>query len=99
MSRRSIAKCNRDAQKAFSITLNTVLYPNKTQRKLIDATLKIYINTINFVVDDIKDLSELPKMSSATIAAELPSCLRGQIVQDVRSIYKKTKKYHTTWLY
>jgi hypothetical protein len=55
VSRRSIAKCNRDAQKAFSITLNAVLYPNKTQQKLIDATLKIYMDTINFVIDDIKD--------------------------------------------
>ena len=97
MSRRSITKCNRDAQKAFSITLNIVLHPNKTQRTLIDSTLKTYIDTINLVVDSIKDLNELPKMSSATIAAELPSCLRGQIVQDVRSIYKKTKKHNTTW--
>ena len=97
MKKKSLAQCNKDANKDFSLTIVTKIFPSAEQALLIDDTLNKYIVITNQLINEVKDLEALPKMSSATVSGDIPSCLRGQIVQDVRSIYKKTKKNNTAW--
>lgn len=76
----------------MQLTLKLKLEPTVEQKTLIGETLREYIRTVNELVDMMVLFGSFGKLSSANVSADLPSALRGQCVQDAKSIYKKYRK-------
>lgn len=66
------------------------LVPTTEQAALLDQTMREYIALINDILDYAVACTYMPKLSSATVKAKLPSALRDQCRIDAKSIYKKT---------
>ena len=78
----------------IQLTVKLKLLPNEQQRVLLLETMREYISLINDVLDYAIAIGELPRLTSATVHAALPSALRGQCCRDIRSIYANAMKHH-----
>lgn len=72
------------------ITVKAKLKPTKEQKRFIDRTTSEYITTVNRLVRQL--ISTPVKLTSKDVIAELPSALKNQAIQDVKSIVKKYNK-------
>lgn len=77
----------------IQLTVKLKLLPTEQQRVLLRETMREYISLINDVLDYAIAIDELPRLTSATVHAALPSVLRAQCCRDIRSIYAKAKKH------
>lgn len=80
--------------KTLKLTIQIKLLPTPAQAKLLCESSREYISLINDVVEYALGQGKMPKLSSASVHAKLPSSLRCQALQDARSIYKKCGKTH-----
>lgn len=71
------------------LTVKIKLLASTEQEKLIDQTMREYIETVNNIVADMVTFKQFGKLSSGNVCAALPSALRGQCVVDSKSIYKR----------
>ena len=69
------------------------MIPTAEQVELIDATMNEYISLVNDIIDYAIAIGKMPKLSSASVHAPLPSALRDQCRLDARSIWKKALKH------
>ena len=76
----------------MTITMQFKLAPTQIQASIISNTTREYISLVNDIVGYSIALDEMPKLSSASVKAPLPSALRGQCCIDAKSIWKKTLK-------
>ncbi|WP_196607234.1 RNA-guided endonuclease InsQ/TnpB family protein [Pectinatus frisingensis] len=76
----------------MQITVQAKLLPTKKQIVLLNATTKEYICSANAAVAEYVAAGKNLKYSSKNIPADLPGALRGQIAQDIRSIFQKYTK-------
>lgn len=75
------------------------LYPTKYQSGLIQAAMSEYISTVNSLVSDAVSGKSISKITTADVAARLPSALCNQCIRDARSIIRKHyKSCHSTVL-
>lgn len=74
------------------LTVQIKLLPTKQQAQKIEETMQEYISLINDIVDYAVAIDRMPKLSSASVHAPLPSCLRDQCRLDAGSIWRKTIK-------
>ena len=65
------------------------LLPTVEQAALLDATMREYISLVNDILDYALACTYMPKLSSKTVHANLPSALRDQCRRDARSVYNK----------
>jgi putative transposase len=65
---------------------------DKTEESRIYEMMKLYISTVNSIVEDHKNGLDIFKYTSKTISADLPSAVKAQCARDAISIIKKAKK-------
>lgn len=75
-------------------TVKIKLIPTMQQEKMLQETGREYISFVNAIVDYGLGQGFMPKLSSATVAASLPSCLKNQAIIDARAVFKKCRKTH-----
>ena len=68
------------------------LYPTKEQEALIQAAILEYISTVNSLVSDATNGTNINKYTSSNVNANLPSALKNQCIRDAKSIVKKHYK-------
>jgi len=73
-------------------TIQIKLLPSIQQELLLRRASHEYIALINDVVDYALGQGAMPKLSSASVCAALPSAIRNQALQDARAVYKKCRK-------
>ena len=73
----------------MKLTLKIKLIPSKEQACIIDDTMKEYISLVNDVVEYVIAQAAVPKLTSASVKAKLPSVVKNQCIQDARSIYAR----------
>ena len=78
----------------MQLTVQIKLRPTKEQASLLTSTAEEYISLINDILDHAIAIGALPKLSSKSVYAALPSALRCQCVRDAGSIYRKTMKHN-----
>lgn len=71
------------------LTKQFKLVPSPELSALLDVTMREYISLVNDILDYAIACSYMPKLSSASVKAPLPSALRDQCRRDARSIYRK----------
>ena len=76
------------------LTASFKLCPTSNQQGLLDAVMNEYISLVNDVLDYANALGEMPRLTSASLKAALPSAVKNQCIQEIRSIWRKTLKYH-----
>lgn len=64
------------------------------QEKMLRQTGREYISLINDIVDYFLGQGFTLPLTSATVSAPIPSCLRAQAIQDARSVFRKCRKTH-----
>lgn len=69
------------------------VYPTKEQKVLIKKTMAEYIGTVNRLVLDAVSGRSIAKLTTADVAANLPSALLNQCIRDAKSIVKKHYKF------
>jgi len=74
------------------LTACVKLSPTPQQILLINETGQEYISLVNDIVDYALGQGFMPKLSSASVNAKLPSALRDQCRLDAKSVYKKCLK-------
>ena len=73
-------------------TIKIKLQPTKFQeRKLIEIS-QLFIEAINHSVSEMVEAQHLLKISSKDIPYPMPSAVRGQVAQDAKSVYRRSKK-------
>ena len=77
----------------MQLTIQLMLRPTKAQQQLLGSTTHEYIALVNDVLDYAIAIDEMPKLSSKSVCANLPSALRNQCVKDARSVYRKIMKH------
>ena len=77
----------------LKITMQIKLQPTKETLALLDFTMQEYISLINDILDYAIASKIMPKLTSKTIIAPLPSALKAQCYMDAKSIYSKTLKH------
>ena len=70
----------------MKLTLKIKLMPSQEQICIINDTMKEYISLVNDVVEYIIAQESVPKLTSASVRAKLPSVVKNQCIQDARSI-------------
>ena len=78
----------------MQLTVQIMLRPTKEQASLLTNTTKEYISLVNDILDHAIAIGGLPKLSSKSVYAALPSALRCQCVRDAGSIYRKVMKHN-----
>lgn len=73
----------------MQLTAKIKLEPSDEHLSLISNTLKEYMDSVNDLVEYAYGQGGMPRMSSASFKANLPSALRGQVCLDARSVYNK----------
>ena len=68
------------------------LYPTKEQEALIQADTLEYISTVNSLVSNATNGTNINKYTSSNVNANLPSALKNQCIRDAKSIVKKHYK-------
>ena len=76
----------------MTLTAQVMLKPTKEQESLLNTTMSEYISLVNDILDYAIAIDKMPKLSSASVHAPLPSCVRAQCCRDAKSIWQKTKK-------
>ena len=76
----------------MQITAKIKIMPSSAQETLIENTLCEYIALVNAIVEYQNSLDNIPRMSSASVHAPLPSALRNQCIRDAKSIYSRFLK-------
>ena len=77
----------------LKITMQIKLQPTKEERALLDFTMQEYISLVNDIFDYAIASDIMPKLTSKTMIAPLPSALKAQCYVDAKSIYNKTLKH------
>lgn len=77
----------------MKLTKQVKLIPSSDQKDVLDTTMAEYISLANDLIDYGIACGSLPRLTSARVIAPLPSALKAQCVQDVRSIWSKTMKH------
>ena len=77
----------------LKITMQIKLQPTKEERALLDFTMQEYISLVNDILDYAIASDIMPKLTSKTMIAPLPSALKAQCYVDAKSIYNKTLKH------
>lgn len=77
----------------LKITMQIKLQPTKEEMALLDFTMQEYISLVNDILDYAIASDIMPKLTSKTMIAPLPSALKAQCYVDAKSIYNKTLKY------
>lgn len=75
-------------------TMQFKLLPTAKQEMFLRTTAAEYISLVNDIVEYALGQGTMPRLTSALVSAQLPSTLRGQAIQDARSIYTKCRKTH-----
>lgn len=70
------------------------LMPTEAQSVALSVMAKEYIGLINDILDYAIAIDKLPKLTSATVNAPLPSTVRNECCRTAKSIYIKYKKGH-----
>lgn len=69
------------------------LYLTKEQVSLIDKTMRLYIVTVNALVDDAVHGRDISRLTSKDVKQfDLPATLLGQSIRDAQSVFKKYSK-------
>ena len=71
------------------ITIQFKLQPSFEQEKLLRDTAIEYVSSVNDLIDYCCAQNRAPKLSSASFAAALPSAVKNEVVNTVRSILQK----------
>ena len=77
----------------MKITMQIKLQPTKEEMALLDFTMQEYISLVNDILDYAIASDIMPKLTSKTMIAPLPSALKAQCYVDAKSIYNKTLKH------
>ena len=77
----------------LKITMQIKLQPTKEEIALLDFTMQEYISLVNDILDYAIASDVMPKLTSKTMIAPLPSALKAQCYVDAKSIYNKTLKH------
>lgn len=77
----------------MKITMQIKLQPTKEETVLLDFTMQEYISLVNDILDYAIASDIMPKLTSKTMIAPLPSALKAQCYMDSKSIYGNTLKH------
>ena len=80
----------------MTLTVKLKLRPTPEQKELIQRTMREYISLANDVLDYALALGYMPKLSSGSVRAPLPSVLKNQCLLDAKSAwnrYRQTKHF------
>lgn len=77
----------------MKITMQIKLLPTKEESALLDFTMREYVSLVNDILNYAIASDIMPRLTSKTIIAPLPSVLKAQCYIDARSIYGKTLKH------
>lgn len=77
----------------MKITMQLKLQPTKEEAVLLDFTMQEYISLVNDILDYAIASDIMPRLTSKTMIAPLPSALKAQCYVDAKSIYNKTLKH------
>ena len=77
----------------MKITMQIKLQPTKEETVLLDFTMQEYISLVNDILDYAIASDIMPKLTSKTMIAPLPSALKAQCYMDAKSIYGNTLKH------
>ena len=78
--------------KSSVITVQFKLLPTAEQEILLKNSSKEYIRCVNEIANIISEASEPPKLSSADVAAQLPSAVKNEAINAAKSAVKKFKR-------
>ena len=76
------------------ITVQCKRSPDTKQDRLLHATILAYINSVNALVDYCRGQATVPKLSSATFRAALPSSIKNEVILAVKSVIRKFENGH-----
>lgn len=74
------------------ITVQFKLLPTPEQELLLKRTALEYISSVNDLLDYVSGQVSMPKLSSASYNADLPSAVKNEVINTVKVIYKKFSK-------
>lgn len=74
------------------ITVQVKLLPTATQAAALRQTTAEYVSAANDLIDYCNAQTSMPRLSSASFRAELPSAVKNEVVNTVKSILKKYAK-------
>ena len=74
------------------ITAQFKLMPTKEQEGLLYQTVSEYISSVNDLLDYCCAQTVTPKLSSSSFVAPLPSAVKNEVVNTVKSIHQKYKR-------
>ena len=74
------------------ITVQFKLTPNAEQERLLDLTTSEYISSVNDLIDYCSGQMTMPKLSTSSFAAALPSAVKNEVINAVKSIIGKYKR-------
>ena len=77
----------------LKITMQIKLQPTKEEMALLNFTMQEYISLVNDILDYAIASDIMPRLTSKTMIAPLPSALKAQCYVDAKSIYNKTLKH------
>ena len=77
----------------LKITMQIKLQPTKEEIALLDFTMQEYISLVNDILDYAIASDIMPRLTSKTMIAPLPSALKAQCYVDAKSIYNKALKH------
>jgi len=75
-----------------TLTVQFKLAPTFEQENLLVNTAKEYIACANDLIDYCYGQAEFPKLSSASFKAELPSAVKNEVVNTVKSVIRKYER-------
>ena len=79
----------------MQLTAKIKLVATNSQKKLLQSTLRTYIDTVNNTADRMIASKETLRLSSKDIFATLPSAVKNQAIRDSKTVvskYRKTKR-------
>ena len=74
------------------ITVQFKLIPDAQQEKLLTGTVTEYISAANDLIDYCCTQVRVPKLSSSSFVASLPSAVKNEVVNTVKSILQKHRR-------
>ena len=79
----------------MQLTVKIKLCASIEQEQLLNQTMQEYINLVNDTVAYALQQFKMPKLTSASVFAELPSALKNQALQDAKSVCRRSLKLDT----
>jgi len=74
------------------ITIQFKLLPNAQQEKLLQETVREYMSSANDLIDYCYTQLRTPRLSSSSFSASLPSAVKNEVVNTVKSILRKYER-------